>query len=345
MSDTMMKYRMNRIEEENTIDFVIAWVDGSDQAWQEKMAVYGQGNKEQFRDWDFLPYLLKSVELYAPFVRRIFLVTDHQYPECLSDAGRKKYCLPDAFVKKIKLVYHEDFIPQKYLPTFNSHTIELNFHRIPELSEQFVYFNDDVMLTGPCIPTDFFKNGLPVDCGCLNAINGKDPVFAGIQFHNMALMNLYYDTGAVRKRLWKWFNPLYGKQNIRTFLLLPFQRLQGIYNPHGPLPLKKSTYRLLWQRDGEVLDQTCLCRFRRKDNVSVYVMRYEQLLSGNFVPGKNKNRYLEVSEPIQKLKAAFGRTGTVCINDTAMSDAAYRDKKKKILQLLKHKYYKSSIKY
>ena len=148
----MTNYKKKDVNAENKIDFVIAWVDGNDKAWQEKMAEYGHGKNEQFRDWNFLPYLLKGMERYAPFVHRIFLVADHQDPDCLSDAGREKYCLSDDFAKKIKVIYHEEFIPQKYLPTFNSHTIELNFHRIPGLSEQIVYFNDDVLLTGPCAP-------------------------------------------------------------------------------------------------------------------------------------------------------------------------------------------------
>ncbi len=337
----MTNYKKKDVNAENKIDFVIAWVDGNDKAWQAKMAEYGHGKNEQFRDWNFLPYLLKSIDRYAPFVHRIFLVTDRQNPDCLSDAGREKYCLSDDLVRKIKVIYHEEFIPQKYLPTFNSHTIELNFHRIPGLSEQFVYFNDDVLLTGPCAPEDFFRDGLPVDCGCLNAINGKDPVFAGIQFHNMVLMNGHYDIGAVRAHLWKWLNPIYGRQNIRTLLLLPFQRLQGIYNPHGPLALKKNTYEKLWKRDGDILDQTCLCKFRKESNVSVYVMRYEQLLSGNFVPGKINNRYLEVTYPLKRIAAALDRSGSVCINDTDMDDMMYLKRKKQIQYLLKEKYCKN----
>ena len=59
---------------------------------------------------------------------------------------------------KLNIVCHEDFIPQKFLPTFNSHTIEWNFHRIPGLTEQFVYFNDDMFLLKPVYMEDFFKD-------------------------------------------------------------------------------------------------------------------------------------------------------------------------------------------
>ena len=62
--------------------------------------------------------------------------------------------------EKIVVVKHEDFIPKEYLPTFNSHTIELNLHRIKGLSEYFIYFNDDTFILDKLQEKDFFKNGL-----------------------------------------------------------------------------------------------------------------------------------------------------------------------------------------
>ena len=53
--------------------------------------------------------------------------------------------------------------PEEYLPTFNSHTIEMNLHRIKGLSEQFVYFNDDMFINKPMKPRDFFVHGKPCD--------------------------------------------------------------------------------------------------------------------------------------------------------------------------------------
>ena len=64
---------------------------------------------------------------------------------------------------KLNIVKHSDYIPSQYLPTFNSHTIELNIHRIKGLSEFFVYFNDDMFLTRRAKPTEFFKNNLTVN--------------------------------------------------------------------------------------------------------------------------------------------------------------------------------------
>lgn len=328
---------------DNCIDFVISWVDGNDSTWQKKYAQYMSQDLEivadkekMFRDYGTIKYLFRSIEMYASWVRKIYLVTDQQIPSFLNDESEISRLKNIA--DKIVFINHADYIPTEYLPTFNSHTIELNFHRIEGLSEQFVYFNDDFLLTRPCKPTDFFKDGKPVDEACLNGINGKDGVFAGIQFHNMELMNRHYDINDVRKNLSMWLNPLYGKENMRTLFLLPFHRLQGIHNPHGPMPLLKQTYKLLWERDGEILRQTCLCKERSEQNVSIYVMRYEQLLSGNFCPTKSRNAYLEVTDSEMHIKRSLEKSGSVCINDVNMSQDDYLSCKKKIADLLEEKY-------
>ena len=320
----------------NDIDFVIAWVDGSDSKWQEKKTSYVNVCKEQdrniyYRDWGLLPYLFRSIEMYASWVHKVYLVTDGQIPKWVN-MGHPKLVIVD----------HKDFIPEKYLPTFNSHTIELNLHRIKGLSEQFVYFNDDFFLTAPVEPTDFFQNGKPVDEGTLNGINGKDEEFASIQFQNMSLMNRHYDVKACRRNLWKWLNPAYGRNMMRTLLLLPFQRLQGIYNPHGPMPLLKETCERVWERDGEILNQTCQCKVRGRDNVSCYIYRYEQLLSGGFVPHKAMNRYHCVTDPIRKIRKDMECAKSICLNDVYMEEKEFAKRRTELQNLMKRKFTQKS---
>lgn len=142
------------MEEKNTnpIDFVIIWVDGNDKQWQAEKAKYDgktvtNANSEvRFRDWDNLQYWFRGVEKFAPWVNKIHFVTWGHLPKWL-----------DTTNPKLNIVNHKDYIPSKYLPTFNSHTIELNLHRIEGLAEQFVYFNDDMFITAPTKPDDFSK--------------------------------------------------------------------------------------------------------------------------------------------------------------------------------------------
>ncbi len=137
------------------IDFVVTWVDGSDPTWCEQRDFYAKelgrastadSGDPRFRDWDIFRYWFRAVEQYAPWVHNVYLVTCGHVPEWLkTDAP------------KLKVVKHTDFIPEEYLPTFSSITIELNLHRIKDLSEHFVYFNDDMFLNQSVIPEDFFS--------------------------------------------------------------------------------------------------------------------------------------------------------------------------------------------
>ena len=142
------------------IDFVILWVDGNDPDWQAEKNVYAQIDPEEsslvnrYRDWGLLPYWFRAVDKFAPWVHKIHFVTWGHVPPFLNIRN-----------PKLHIVNHRDFIPSRYLPTFNSHAIEMNIHRIPELSEHFVYFNDDMFLLRPVKPEDFFRKGLPCTCG------------------------------------------------------------------------------------------------------------------------------------------------------------------------------------
>ncbi|NLE78657.1 MAG: hypothetical protein GX610_03585 [Rhodococcus sp.] len=144
------------------IDVVYTWVDGDDEAWQaEKQRYAAELGKspsagrvvrdERFRNRDELKYSLRSVELFAPWVRRIHIVTADQCPPWLNiDHPR------------INLVSHRDIYSDlSWLPTFNSSGIETQLHHIPGLADRFLYFNDDFFLGQLCDPADFFEpNGV-----------------------------------------------------------------------------------------------------------------------------------------------------------------------------------------
>ncbi|MCH2170383.1 stealth conserved region 3 domain-containing protein [Myxococcota bacterium] len=141
------------------LDVVYTWVDGDDPAWQERkrLAQAGLGGdpadyhasatgSSRFKNRDELKYSLRSLDRFAPWVRRVYLVTDHQVPDWI-----------DPKHSDLRLVSHAElFADAAHLPTFNSHAIESNLHRIPELGEHFVYFNDDVLLSAPSVEADFF---------------------------------------------------------------------------------------------------------------------------------------------------------------------------------------------
>jgi Stealth protein CR2, conserved region 2 len=105
---------------------------------------------------DELTYCLRSIEMNAPWVRCIWIVTDQQRPLLPN--------LSATFANKIRFVDHRDIFAgyEDALPTFNSLSIETMLWRIEGLSEHFLYFNDDVFLTAPVTTSDFFTKAGPV---------------------------------------------------------------------------------------------------------------------------------------------------------------------------------------
>ena len=134
------------------IDFVYLWVDGNDPKWIAKRnACIGEPSKDEknckgrYESNDELKYSLRSLEKYAPWIRKIFIVTDNQVPEWL-----------DTTHPKIQIVDHTEILPAECLPCFNSVIIEHHLHKIPGLSEHFLYGNDDMYFNKPVTPDTFF---------------------------------------------------------------------------------------------------------------------------------------------------------------------------------------------
>jgi len=142
------------------IDLVYLWVDGSDPAWLAKRNAF-MGNscgntsvncKGRHADNDELKYSLRAAEKYAPWIHKIFIVTDGQTPGWLDTTNRR-----------IKIVDIAEILPESALPCFNSAIIEYHLHKIPGLSERFLYANDDMFINKPAAPDTFFAaDGLPI---------------------------------------------------------------------------------------------------------------------------------------------------------------------------------------
>lgn len=138
------------------IDLVYLWVNGNDPKWIAKrkacmgeLSTDEENCKGRYADNDELRYSLRSVEKYAPWIRKIFIVTDNQIPDWL-----------DTSHPKIRIVDHTEILPTECLPCFNSVVIEHHLHRIPGLSEHFLYANDDMYINQPVTPDTFYAKDL-----------------------------------------------------------------------------------------------------------------------------------------------------------------------------------------
>lgn len=297
------------------IDFVVTWVNANDPKWLSEKQKYS-ANKEnddtkiRYRDWDNLKYWFRGVEKYAPWVNKIYFVTYGHLPDWLNTNNNK-----------LVIVNHKDYIPKKYLPTFNSNTLEMFLHKIPNLSENFVYFNDDMFLTDYTKKTDFFVKNLPCDSLALTAIvpSGQKAGFDHCLLSNMNFINRHFKMKTViMKNLFKWFNLKYGTSQIRTLLLLPWNNFPGIKISHLPVSYKKQSFSTVWKLEPELLIETASDRFRNNFHVNHWIFQNWQQITGNFYPRNIKfGKMFSISDNNKELINAIikHKYKCLCIND------------------------------
>ena len=193
------------------IDFVVTWVDSNDPKWQEEFQKYkgitttADQSKARYRDWDFFKYWFRSIEKYAPWVHKVYVITNGTFPSWIN-----RDC------QKLVLVKHSDYIPQQYLPTFNSRTIEFYMNSIPGLSEHFVYFNDDMYLNAPVSQEELLLLG-----DLLEALYSQNGEYA---LRQLKKIRPYLQHKGIE---WK----EYDKENAELFELLPTKKEASTLRP------------------------------------------------------------------------------------------------------------------
>jgi hypothetical protein len=259
----------------------------------------------RYRDYGTLKFLLRSIDKYAPWVNHVFLITDNQTPVWFKNNS------------KVKIIDHTSFIDEKYLPTFNSNAIELNIPKIQGLSENFVLFNDDYLLNNKVKPSDFFRDGKPVDAAIFNPIFPESE-FDRIRLNNVIPINSNFDKREVQKKhILKILNFRYGKWILNNFLMLPYSRFSGFYDFHLPIAYKKSEFNKVWNAESELLRNTISHKFREDSDISHWLIRYWRLLNGDFVVQKlpfGSFFYLFQEEKWKK-EILSGKSKAICIND------------------------------
>ena len=319
-------------------DIIIYWVDGGDPEWTAKRERYAttdpdHRNPSRFRDWELLKYLFRGIDKFAPWAGNVFFVSDGQIPEWLDTAA-----------PRLKIIDHKDYIPEEYLPVFSANPIELNFHRIEGLSEQFVVFNDDMFLTAETQEDMFFRDGMPVDILMEYPImcSGRDPVFSHILCNDFNTLGKHFKRSEYKKRLRsKILSPKYGKYFFYNLMsrITPFPNLYGFLTPHFPRPYLRSSYEEVWAAEGDLLDKTCRNRFRSGEDVNMYLIRLWNMLKGNFVPGNifkhGRAFFISEEKDVADMESALAKKDyrMICINDEC-SDQVFEKVKDRVIAVM-----------
>ncbi|MBP3193033.1 stealth family protein [Natronogracilivirga saccharolytica] len=259
-------------------DAVITWVDGNDQAHREKREkaeasqcglssepVKTGQDATRFLDNKELVYCINSIRLFAPWIRKIFLVTDNQKPDFLTPELQKT-C-------NLEIVDHK-VIFESYewaLPTFNSRTVETALWRIPGLAPRFIYFNDDFFLAGKTVPGHFFTDDGVVLRGSWDKMHSYGPLRmklndAGTFFSKKIL-------GITR--------------SMNLLLQIRSARLAGFTDkyfrtPHIPHPIRTETLKKFFETHPRPFEENIRYQFRNTAQFSsVYLAHHLEIASGH----------------------------------------------------------------
>ena len=288
----------------------------NDPEWQKEFAEHSNKNgnshngvsKARFRDYGFLKYWFRGVDKFAPWVRKIHFVTSGQIPEWL-----------DVNNPKIHTVKHSDYIPNRFLPTYNSVVIERYMHMIPDLAEHFVYFNDDFYIINHISPERFFRNGLPCDIATFLYNPSWSQWYRRIK-NNLEIINRHFDKKEVMERFHdKWFDESYGSKAVWNYLLKPYGKFITLRTPHNAQPYLKSTFEEVWAVAERELTETSVNKFRASNDYTPELFRTWQICRGNFEPYntyRDTKMFPLMIKSEQAIKAIYGQSySLICLND------------------------------
>ncbi|WP_156723009.1 stealth family protein [Streptomyces apocyni] len=279
------------------VDVVYTWVDGNDAELTAKRDSYRTGlaptasaretGASRYVSRDELKYSLRSLQMYGEFIRHVYIVTDGQTPSWLD---------PDA--AGITVVDHKEiFADPSALPVFNSHAIGSQLHRIPGLSEHYLYFNDDVFLGRPVTAEHFFHgNGIARLPFSPSQFGTGDP---------------HPDEPA----------PSSAGKNVRRLILDSHSRFITNKFMHTPHPQVRSVMQEIEERYADEVDRTSRSRFRAPTDIAMAssLHHHYAYLTGRAVPGTYHFRYVHLGKDDMEQRLAellrTRRFDFFCLND------------------------------
>jgi UDP-glucose 4-epimerase len=288
------------------IDLVYSWVENAGTAWEtaraQRMTGYrigeGDGSDARYRQVDELKYALRSAQLFAPWVHRIFIVTDSDRPGWLAEHPQVTLVRSDEF-----------FADPSVLPTHNSHAVESQLHRIPGLAEHFLYSNDDMFFGRPVAPSMFFSpGGVTKFIQSPNRIGFGDSTPWRSGFENAARVN-------------------------RRLLQQRFGRTITRHLEHAPTPLRKSVLFDLEREFPHDFARTAASAFRSATDISVTnsLYHYYALLTGSavvqtharvsYIDTTSRSGLTEMSELLARRAMDF-----FCLNDGSFAEVTAADR-------------------
>jgi hypothetical protein len=271
----------NIIEGMNKIDYVFPFVTSDDPYWKKlyTLSLSGKESKyatgiPRFRDNGLLKYLFRSLEKYLPWINKVHMIvmSESQIPKWLNR-------------ENVHIIYHSEFIPKEYLPTFSSSLIEAFLPFLPSVQEKFIYGNDDLI---PCryLSKNFFFHG---NVPCYN-INLRD----------------FFTTAPGDNLRRNAYNLIIGKK----------QKQRVASTQHSTISYKMSLIKKCFKKHKKNILNS-LSKFREDKNLNQYMYAFYQMIEDTIINIQhNIGLYILKPKIVEQIKNKnFKQYDFICLND------------------------------
>ncbi len=269
---------------DHNIDAVISWVDGNDPQYQKKLAEFCFANNilrdcaiapTRYQQIGEIEHCVLSLLRFAPWLRTIYLITDHQVPARWA-IWQKQYG-----EQRLQIITQDSLFygQEQHLPVFNSLSIEWVLYRIPGLSPQFIYLNDDFFFTRAVLPEDFFRDEKPV-------LQGNWKTFTEKKWRNLHNPSRALAKLAAREPHRHWYeqSARHAGFNKKFYML-----------KHTPYPLLKSTYTDFIATHPDIFAANVRYPFRDSKQIApVPLMAHLDIQAGRAHVKSNKNTHIYI---------------------------------------------------
>ena len=270
----------------------------------------GDAHEARFRQVDELKYALRSVHMFAPWVRNIYIATDSRPPAWLAEHPR------------VRVVRSEEFFADtSALPIYNSQAVEAQLHNIEGLSEHYLYSNDDMFFGRPIGPALFFSPG-----GITKFVENETRIGLG---ENSAERSGFENAARVNRRL----------------LWERFGRITTRHLQHCAAPLRRSVVAEIEREFPAEFARTASSRFRAADNISVTnsLYHYYALLTGRAVTQETaRTEYVDTTTRagLQQMEKLLGRRNLdmFCLNDGSFPEVPGPERAERMTEFLERYY-------
>lgn len=301
------------------VDIVVTYLNERDETWQKdfnywkdkeiKEGKQEPTNRQAFgeertREWDVFNYWFRGIENNCKWINKVFLIVQNEkhIPKWLNVDH-----------PKLRIVYHEEYIPKKLLPTFNAMTIGMYVSNIKDLSENYIMCDDDYYFLNSINEDRFFKDNKPIQLDNkiaygLYGLGGTDEVFFQTLNNNLK------------------FEEKYMKEKVKYgFHHLPEARL------------KSFEQKILEENKKEIDKSNSYSRFRNKNNLCPYMFNDLLKICNKAVLGNpyNNSAYCDLKSTVNFND--YINKDIVCFNDTERLDN-YDITKQKLIEFLDKKF-------